>query len=439
MGGRIWARRRPTGGSEFGFALRAVQDDDLFDTEPADETTPIEADKQRRDGRRRCLDATRAGGRARLIAGEDRQVHESPQARQWASQSHRLLHAARRRHHMTDQNPNETTPPPAETRSPATAPTADRRRTASAKGSEWLVAAPDDDQRHHDPGRARRRARSAAKAAELTAVAAVKAGPLAQRAAEVTTDAGQKLAERAPVARGRAARDDAGDAAGGEATGADNGADASGAEAPSRTPRTRRPTARRRPRSRRQRRDDQQTQPRHLARRIRRIDDRPSPSGARAVVAYTRAAMSVRPIVLLGDPRLRLKGETVDSFGKYLHELLDDLTDRCATRPASGLAAPQLGEPLQACVIEVEDKLYELVNPQIVGRPATTATSRAACRSRATSPTSRASEKVWVVAQNRQARRSRSPAPGSSAARSSTSWTTSTASCTSTTSTRWTS
>ena len=44
MGGRIWARRRPTGGSEFGFALRAVQDDDLFDTEPVDETTPIEAE-----------------------------------------------------------------------------------------------------------------------------------------------------------------------------------------------------------------------------------------------------------------------------------------------------------------------------------------------------------------------------------------------------------
>ena len=29
--------------------------------------------------------------------------------------------------------------------------------------------------------------------------------------------------------------------------------------------------------------------------------------------------MSVRPIVLLGDPRLRLRGEPVDSFGKFLH------------------------------------------------------------------------------------------------------------------------
>ena len=97
--------------------------------------------------------------------------------------------------------------------------------------------------------------------------------------------------------------------------------------------------------------------------------------------------MSVRPIVLLGDPRLRLKGQPVDSFGKYLHELLDDLAHTMRDAPGVGLAAPQLGEALQACVIEVEGQLHELVNPRSSGRPATTATSRAACRSRATSPT----------------------------------------------------
>ena len=43
MGGRIWARRRPTGGSEFGFALRAVQDDDLFDAAPAVEAQHVGA------------------------------------------------------------------------------------------------------------------------------------------------------------------------------------------------------------------------------------------------------------------------------------------------------------------------------------------------------------------------------------------------------------
>jgi peptide deformylase len=76
--------------------------------------------------------------------------------------------------------------------------------------------------------------------------------------------------------------------------------------------------------------------------------------------------MSVRPIVMLGDPRLRLKGRPVDSFGKYLHELLDDLAHTMRDAPGVGLAAPQLGEAQQACVIEVESRLYELVNPVIV-------------------------------------------------------------------------
>lgn len=76
--------------------------------------------------------------------------------------------------------------------------------------------------------------------------------------------------------------------------------------------------------------------------------------------------MSVKPIVLLGDPRLRLKGEPVDSFGKYLHELLDDLTDTMRHAPGVGLAAPQLGVALQACVVEVEGQLHELVNPTVV-------------------------------------------------------------------------
>lgn len=75
---------------------------------------------------------------------------------------------------------------------------------------------------------------------------------------------------------------------------------------------------------------------------------------------------SVRPIVLLGDPRLRLRGETVDAFGSYLHELLDDLTATMRAAPGVGLAAPQLGEPLRCCVVEVGDRLYELVNPMVV-------------------------------------------------------------------------
>jgi peptide deformylase len=111
--------------------------------------------------------------------------------------------------------------------------------------------------------------------------------------------------------------------------------------------------------------------------------------------------MSVRPIVLLGDPRLRLKGETVDSFGKYLHELLDDLTDTMRHAPGVGLAAPQLGEAQRVCVIEVENRLHELVNPEIVRADGNDRDLEGCLSIPGYIAYVERHEKVWVVAQNR--------------------------------------
>ena len=115
--------------------------------------------------------------------------------------------------------------------------------------------------------------------------------------------------------------------------------------------------------------------------------------------------MSVRPIVLLGDPRLRIKGEPVDSFGRFLHGLLDDLAHTMRAAPGVGLAAPQIGEGLAVCVVEVENKLHELVNPRIV-RAEGDDRDLEGCLSipgYAAYVTRR--EKVWVVAQDRRGRR----------------------------------
>ncbi len=115
--------------------------------------------------------------------------------------------------------------------------------------------------------------------------------------------------------------------------------------------------------------------------------------------------MTVKPILTLGDPRLRLKGEPVDSFGKYLHELIDDLTHTMRDAPGVGLAAPQIGEPLQVCVIEVENRLYELVNP-VITRSSGEENDLEGCLSVpgyvAYVPRK---EKVWVEAQDRDGRR----------------------------------
>jgi peptide deformylase len=76
--------------------------------------------------------------------------------------------------------------------------------------------------------------------------------------------------------------------------------------------------------------------------------------------------MTLRPIVTLGDARLRVVGRRVDSFGPALHELLDDMTETMRDAPGVGIAAQQVGEALQLCVIEVDDELYEVANPEIV-------------------------------------------------------------------------
>lgn len=78
--------------------------------------------------------------------------------------------------------------------------------------------------------------------------------------------------------------------------------------------------------------------------------------------------MSIRPIVNLGDPRLRLTGERVRRFDRALHTLLDDMIDTMRDAPGAGLAAQQVGLALQVCVIEVDGKVHELINPRIVHR-----------------------------------------------------------------------
>jgi peptide deformylase len=115
--------------------------------------------------------------------------------------------------------------------------------------------------------------------------------------------------------------------------------------------------------------------------------------------------MTIQPILTLGDPKLRLKGQPVDAFGKYLHELLDDLAETMRAAPGVGLAAPQLGIALQACVVEVEGHLHELVNPRIV-RASGDDRDLEGCLSipgYVAYVTRR--ERVWVVAQNRHGKR----------------------------------
>ena len=122
--------------------------------------------------------------------------------------------------------------------------------------------------------------------------------------------------------------------------------------------------------------------------------------------------MSVRPILTLGDPRLRLRGEPVTSFGRPLHVLLDDLVATMRDAPGVGLAAPQVGEPLAACVIEVEDRLLELVNPRIVRSSGDDRDLEGCLSVPGYYAYVTRREHVWVVAQDRKGRRIKAAGTG---------------------------
>jgi len=81
----------------------------------------------------------------------------------------------------------------------------------------------------------------------------------------------------------------------------------------------------------------------------------------------------IRPILKYGDDLLHQPARNVEQFDAALHTLLDDMVETMYAAPGIGLAAPQLGVPLRAFVIDLSagrdpKGLIELVNPVWVER-----------------------------------------------------------------------
>ena len=76
--------------------------------------------------------------------------------------------------------------------------------------------------------------------------------------------------------------------------------------------------------------------------------------------------MVIRRILTVEEPILRQKTKKVRDFDASLHRLLDDMLETMRDAPGIGLAANQVGVPLQVAIIELEDTITELINPQIV-------------------------------------------------------------------------
>ncbi len=79
--------------------------------------------------------------------------------------------------------------------------------------------------------------------------------------------------------------------------------------------------------------------------------------------------MAIRPIVVLGNPVLRQRARKVSRIDQSIATLVGDMIETMRDAPGVGLAAPQIGVPLQVAVIEAEpETVHVIINPEIVKR-----------------------------------------------------------------------
>lgn len=79
--------------------------------------------------------------------------------------------------------------------------------------------------------------------------------------------------------------------------------------------------------------------------------------------------MAIREILTDKDPALHKKCHPVTQFDEKLADLLDDLKETLAAANGAGLAAPQIGILRRVViVVDEEDRMLELVNPEILSQ-----------------------------------------------------------------------
>jgi peptide deformylase len=103
---------------------------------------------------------------------------------------------------------------------------------------------------------------------------------------------------------------------------------------------------------------------------MERVDRAAAPDYIPRTLSF-EAAMAIRPIIILPDPRLRLISEPVARVDDAIRALADDMFETMYDAPGIGLAAIQIAEPKRLIVIDVskkdeEKKPLALINPVVV-------------------------------------------------------------------------
>lgn len=76
--------------------------------------------------------------------------------------------------------------------------------------------------------------------------------------------------------------------------------------------------------------------------------------------------MALRNIVVEGDEILSKKAREVTNINDRIIELLDDMVETMRANDGLGLAAPQVGVLRRIFVVEIDEELHELINPEII-------------------------------------------------------------------------
>ncbi len=78
--------------------------------------------------------------------------------------------------------------------------------------------------------------------------------------------------------------------------------------------------------------------------------------------------MAILNILKEGDATLRKKCRAVDEITPRILQLLDDMHETLAKAEGVGLAAPQVGVLRRIVIVEIGDKKYEMINPEIIAK-----------------------------------------------------------------------
>lgn len=76
--------------------------------------------------------------------------------------------------------------------------------------------------------------------------------------------------------------------------------------------------------------------------------------------------MALRNIVTEGDEILKKKAREVSEVNDRIRLILDDMLETMREYDGVGLAAPQVGILRRMFIVELEDKVYELINPEFL-------------------------------------------------------------------------